>query len=315
MRETERRALDRSPNFSGDSVPMLELDEKRGPNVRLDCYSCLKSGDFAIRIQRTNLFAIISSSPHSWTSEKLWFLSRDEALHQKAHPEDGNVMKSWMPNFGQAVGCTAVIVFLALFDASSVSAQQVSTGGSTTGGSATGSTNTGSNSGTGSTGTVGGTASTFSINTSNVANTPQGFIGASTAQGAGGFVGSARESTINNNTNRQFRAINDPMSNQNRQTQQTGTPRTVTFALRLGFATPTPSATSTGFSPINTPSLELFASTHPEFAHINVALSDVGVATLTGTTSTPEASRLARNLMRLQPGVRKVDDKILVVAE
>lgn len=39
-----------------------------------------------------------------------------------------------------------------------------------------------------------------------------------------------------------------------------------------------------------------------------------GVAVLTGSATSVETRRLAANLMRLQPGVRKVDNQIVVQA-
>jgi hypothetical protein len=50
----------------------------------------------------------------------------------------------------------------------------------------------------------------------------------------------------------------------------------------------------------------------PELSGVNVELTADGVALLTGTSPNAEASRLAANLVRLQPGVRKVNNQIAV---
>ena len=171
---------------------------------------------------------------------------------------------------------------------------------------------TGSTTGGAATSDNGIAASTpFQINTSNVANAPQGFVGANTAQ-ENGFVGGAREATTTNNTNRQFRAITDQNTNRNVQSQQVGTPRTIPIALRLGFTGPTAAESASGFSPINSPSLDLFVLNRPELSGIQVTVSQLGVATLSGEASSPETRRLAANLMRLQPGVRSVDNKLVL---
>ena len=152
----------------------------------------------------------------------------------------------------------------------------------------------------------------FEINTSNVANAPQGFVGANTTQESAGFVGSARQATTTNNANRQFRAINDQNTNRNVQSQQAGTPRTIPIALRLGFAAPSTAQSSSGFGPINSPSMNLFALNRPELSGIQVTVSEFGVATLSGEASSLETRRLAANLMRLQPGVRSVENKLVL---
>ncbi|MCA9034032.1 MAG: BON domain-containing protein [Planctomycetaceae bacterium] len=193
------------------------------------------------------------------------------------------------------------------FQTNSAHAQQVNLGGTgSTNGSSTGST------GTGTSGTSSG-ATGFTLNTTNVDNAPQGFVGGAQQDG---FVGAIRESTLNTNSgNRQFRAITDQQTNRNLQTQQTGTPRTVPVSIRLGFATPSAGATSNSFPEINSASLDLFSIANPAFSSIRVSMTDAGVATLSGTASSPDVRRLAGNLIRLQPGVRKVNNQVAVAAD
>ena len=62
----------------------------------------------------------------------------------------------------------------------------------------------------------------------------------------------------------------------------------------------------------NVASLTRFTPSRPELAGIDVEMSSGGVAILTGSATTLETSRLAANLIRLQPGVRKVKNQIVV---
>ena len=62
----------------------------------------------------------------------------------------------------------------------------------------------------------------------------------------------------------------------------------------------------------NIASLKRFTSNRPELAGIEVEMNSRGVAILTGSAATVETSRLAANLMRLQPGVRKVENQIVM---
>jgi len=56
-------------------------------------------------------------------------------------------------------------------------------------------------------------------------------------------------------------------------------------------------------------------SQRPELTSVEVSFSADGVAMLSGTTQDAAARRLAANLLRLQPGVRRVENRILVPAE
>lgn len=177
------------------------------------------------------------------------------------------------------------------------------TGTSTTGSSTTGSSRS---SGTGTSGTQ--TGSTVGSNTLG-SNATQSFIGGNQTQG---FVGGARESSQMQNMNRQFQAI---QNNQSQSSQQsTGTPRQIRAALSVGFAFPSATAPEmTGrLANANQPSLDRFAATRPELSGVSVVVNSQGVAVLTGSTATTESRRLAANLIRLQPGIRRVDNQLTV---
>jgi hypothetical protein len=189
--------------------------------------------------------------------------------------------------------------------------------GGTAGSSTTGGTTSAAGSSTGQTGvngsglsgqsTFGGTVPGASTAVSNAAQT---FIGSNTTQG---FIGGTSQATNQQGSNRQFQAIQNNQSQQNT-SQQTGTPREVKTTLRVGFAYPNASESRMNgkLADANIVSLSRFTHNRPELAEINVALSSSGVAVLTGSALSLETSRLAANLMRLQPGVRKVDNQIIV---
>lgn len=125
------------------------------------------------------------------------------------------------------------------------------------------------------------------------------------------FVGAAL--TTDRNGNRQFQALNaaDVPTATNRNT--TGTPRTVPTTIRIGFAYPKPTA-GQGLTGINGPIIRSVASYRPEFQSVSVSVDARGIATLTGSVPNAAAQRLAANLVRLRPGVRKVDNKLAVVS-
>ena len=191
----------------------------------------------------------------------------------------------------------------------STSYGSTSTGTSSTGTSSTGTSSTGTSqtSGSGATGTS-QTGSTVG-STTNGSNATQSFIGGNQTEG---FVGGARESTQTQNMNRQFQAIQSTQSQSSQQT--TGTPRSIRTALSVGFSFPSPTMpeVSARLANANQLSLGRFAAARPEFASITVAVNSQGVAVLSGTTASTESKRLAANLIRLQPGVRKVDNQLAV---
>lgn len=167
---------------------------------------------------------------------------------------------------------------------------------------------------TGTSGTSGSTSQTSGLTTgpTSTAGTPaQTFIGANATQA---FVGGAREATNQQSMNRQFQAFQAAQTQANTQSQQTGTPREVRTVLRIGFNFPTASSAlqSGTLASANALSLSRFSQNRPELAGVNVRLTGDGTAVLTGSLPTTDSSRLAANLMRIQPGVRKVDNQIAV---
>ena len=185
------------------------------------------------------------------------------------------------------------------------------TGTSTTGATSTTGSATGQNAAAGS-GLTGQSsfAGTVPGESTAVSNATQTFIGANATQG---FVGGTGQATNQQGMNRQFQEIQNNLSQQNT-SQQTGTPREVRTTLRVGFSFPNAaqSQRSGRLANANVASLSRFARDRPELASINVAMNASGVAVLTGSAPGIESSRLAANLMRLQPGVRKVDNQITV---
>ena len=199
----------------------------------------------------------------------------------------------------------ATIIVLILLS-STASAQPDNAGGENTGSSATGQTGV-AGSGLSGQSSFAGTVPGESTATSNAA---ESFIGANATQG---FVGGARQATNQQGSDRQFEAIQNNQSQQST-SQQTGTPREIRSTLRVGFAFPTASQSQmTGrLADANVASLNRFTPIRPELVGIDVEMSSGGVAILTGSATTLETSRLAANLIRLQPGVRKVKNQIVV---
>ena len=138
----------------------------------------------------------------------------------------------------------------------------------------------------------------------------QNFVGGSGAQN---FVGGGMQGN-SNRSNRQFQAFQQTQGMMNQGMSTTGSPRQIKTALRVNFAAPSArdlqSAGRT--APANQVSLQRFSAKNPQFAGLNVALNANGVATLQGTVPSAETARLAANLLRLQPGVRSVDNQATV---
>ena len=186
--------------------------------------------------------------------------------------------------------------------------------GSTTGTSSTGGSSAGQSNATGATplsgnsnfaGTVPGQATTAS-------NATDTFIGSNATTG---FVGGSSQAGNQQGTNRQFQALQNNTSQQST-SQQSGTVREIRSTLRVGFAFPSASQSQINGSlaSANIASLSRFSPIRPELAGIDVALNSNGLAILTGSAPTVETRRLAANLIRLQPGVRKIDNQIVVQA-
>ena len=168
-----------------------------------------------------------------------------------------------------------------------------------------------SNSGSMASGNPNAGVSEFAINTDNVQNAATGFVGGNASQA---FVGGAREATNQQATNRQFGAFQNTQNTSNTQSNQSGTPRSIRTTIRIAFAAPSGTfAQQTGvLATSNSVQLTQFSTNRPELSGVNVDLTADGVAVLTGTSPSTDTSRLAANLVRLQPGVRKVNNQIAV---
>ncbi len=83
--------------------------------------------------------------------------------------------------------------------------------------------------------------------------------------------------------------------------------------MRIAFAAPSGTfAQQTGvLANSNSVQLTQFHVNRPELSGVTVELTADGVAVLTGTSPSTDTSRLAANLVRLQPGVRKVNNQII----
>ncbi|MEI7701278.1 MAG: BON domain-containing protein [Planctomycetia bacterium] len=134
-----------------------------------------------------------------------------------------------------------------------------------------------------------------------------GFVGGNQS---GDFVGAGQQGT-STNTNRQFQAFQDIQNNLMQGTQSARTPRQIKTALRVNFSFPAvdQSRSSVKLSKANAPSLDRYVTRYPELSGIVVSLQENGVVVLSGETNSVESARLAANLVRLQPGVRRVENQ------
>lgn len=186
------------------------------------------------------------------------------------------------------------------------------TGGTTSsfgGNSSTGSMSSSTSGGSGQSGLSG--SGTSGLNGGQSGSTQaQNFIGGSGSQN---FVGAGMQGNANR-SNRQFQAFQQQQGMTNQGMGTTGSPRQIKSALRVNFSGPAASdlQKSGRTSPSNRASLDRFAAKNPQFAGLNVTLSPTGVAVLQGTVPSADAARLAANLLRLQPGVRSVDNQATV---
>jgi hypothetical protein len=141
----------------------------------------------------------------------------------------------------------------------------------------------------------------------------QSFIGSNATEN---FVGATRQTTNQQGMNRQFGQFQNTQTNTGTTTQTTGTPRAVRTSLRVGFSSPQPTnAAQVGaMAPQNLASLTRYFEQRPDLIGIEVNLNSQGTATLTGATASVETSRLASNLIRFQPGVRRVDNQVQITA-
>ena len=139
-------------------------------------------------------------------------------------------------------------------------------------------------------------------------NTRETFIG---SNNTGNFVGGAV--ATDNNANRLFRALAEA-SVPTGGNQQTGTPRSIPTSLRIAFSYPAPTA-GAGLGPDSGFVINRVALQRPEFRSVSVNVSSAGVAVLDGSVNDASTRRLAANLIRLRPGVRKVENRILIAAK
>lgn len=177
-------------------------------------------------------------------------------------------------------------------------------GGNSSSGSMSGTSNSSGQSGLSGSGTSG-------LNGGQSVNTQaQNFVGGSGAQS---FVGGGMQGNANR-SNRQFQAFQQQQGMTNQGMGTTGSPRQIKTALRVNFSGPAASdlQKSGRTAPANRASLDRFAAKNPQFAGLNVTLSPTGVAVLQGTVPSADAARLAANLLRLQPGVRSVDNQATI---
>jgi osmotically-inducible protein OsmY len=226
-----------------------------------------------------------------------------------APPEDSSMLRS----------ATSVwsILILSILASATASAQSfdfasLNPANSQTGGNSNSSTSASSSSSrTGASANPNAGVSEFSINTDNVQNAATGFVGGNASQA---FVGGAREATNQRATNRQFGAFQNTQNTSNTQSSQTGTPRSIRTTIKIAFAAPsgTFAQQAGALAASNSVQLTQFSTNRPELSGVNVELTADGVALLTGTSPNAEASRLAANLVRLQPGVRKINNQIAV---
>jgi hypothetical protein len=142
------------------------------------------------------------------------------------------------------------------------------------------------------------------------ANAVQEFIGGANTEG---FVGGARESTTNSAVDRFFREIvGGEVPTGGTQESSSGSPRRVPVTLRLGFNAPAPRA-AVAMAGVSGISLQRFFSARPDLQGISVSMDDAGMATLVGPVSESSTRRLASNLIRMQPGVKRIRNLIEVV--
>jgi len=154
-------------------------------------------------------------------------------------------------------------------------------------------------------------AGTSGLNGGQTTNTQaQGFVGGSGAQN---FVGGGMQGT-SNRSNRQFQAFQSNQGMMNQGMGTTGSPRQIRTALRVNFSSPGARGLQTAgqTAPAAQAALQKISARNPQLTGLSVSLNANGVAVLQGTVPSAEASRLAANLLRLQPGVRSVDNQATV---
>lgn len=196
---------------------------------------------------------------------------------------------------------------------------QIGGGGNAGGAAGAGATGSSTAAGLGATNTGGTTQGLGGVTTQGV---PQGDQTGGTAGGnvaeafvggnnTGGFVGGGVQTQ--QNSNRQFSAITNRDVATGGSAQATGTPRRVPVSLKVAFPSPPPLLASELIGP-TTPVVQQVAIRRPEFASVAVEVMPDGTAVLTGFAADVDARRLAANLVRLNPGVRRIDNRLVISA-
>lgn len=137
-------------------------------------------------------------------------------------------------------------------------------------------------------------------------NAAQSFIGG--FDPSSGFVGGGQQTQRNNS--RQFQAITQNGVPVGGSVTNSGTPRQVPVSLKIGFSVPTASSQSQLIPRSGNPFTQV-AATRPELRSVNISVVN-GVAVLIGQVPTASSRRLAANIVRLRPGVKSIDNRILI---
>lgn len=136
--------------------------------------------------------------------------------------------------------------------------------------------------------------------------TEESFIGGFDAANA--FVGGGLETQRNNA--RQFQAITQNGVPIGGSATNSGTPRQIPVSLKIGFAFPAADGQTQLIERAGVP-FQRVAASRPEFRTVQVNVVK-GIAVLIGQVPTESSRRLAANLVRLRPGVKTIDNRILI---
>lgn len=193
--------------------------------------------------------------------------------------------------------CARTLAFSLALILAPLASAQVGPGGNAGGG------------GAGATTTEGfGGSTTDGFGTTGLSTQEGAFVGAGDLES---FIGAGV--TTDRNGNRQFRSITNPTiaTGGNR---QTGTPRIKRTQLRIAFQYPQPA-----FLPLVRQRQQLairqVATVRPSLNSVSVRIDDRGIATLSGAAPDAASRRLAANLLRLEPGVRRIRNDIAINAQ
>ncbi|MEP3478756.1 MAG: BON domain-containing protein [Fuerstiella sp.] len=177
--------------------------------------------------------------------------------------------------------------------------------GGTTGGGTTGAGTTGGQAG-GTTQGLQGLTTQGPAGAAGATTTTPGFVGGADPSAA--FVGGGQQTDRNNS--RQFRAVTQNGVPVGGTQTNTGTPRQVPVSLKIGFAVPTASA-AVQLMPRSGVPFQQVAANRIELRQVKINVVK-GVAVLVGQVPTESSRRLAANLVRLRPGIKTIDNRILI---